>query len=202
MATPVQTLEIQTGKHRGRKIRLARQGAVIGRTETAKIRIASTDVSREHCVLTPQADGVLVKDLNSRNGTFIDGRPISEEKLLLPGSTLTVGPMTFLLLGEKREEGSEKPGKVSVAGKSSVDESLSDDEIASWLSTDELPSAASTSDTTIITHPDQPSGSTAEMPSSAKAARKEKKREFATVAEEARDIIRRHLEMQAEQPTD
>lgn len=201
MAIPAQILEIQTGKHKGRRIRVAQPGTVIGRSEQAKIRIASTDVSREHCVLAPQSAGVLVKDLNSRNGTFIDGRPISGEKLLLPGSTLTVGPLTVLLLGEKQDASPGKPSQVSVAGKSAVDESLSDDEIASWLSTDELPTDVSTSETTVITHPEQASGSTMELPSRAKKPL-EKKREFATVAEEARDIIQRHLEMHNQAPSE
>lgn len=198
MATVEHVLEIQNGKHKGRKVKLAAQEVIVGRGEEARIRVASSDVSREHCILMPQPNGVIVRDLGSSNGTFVDGRPITGDKLLPFGGTLTVGPLTFLLLGGK-DDPARKSGDVSVSGKSAVDDSLSDDEIASWLSSDELPSTdPSPSDTTIIKNPAPEASSTVEIPTSAVKA-PPRKREFKTVAEEAQDIIRRHLEMQQSQ---
>lgn len=186
-------LEIQTGKHKGRKVRLTQSEALVGRSESAKIRIASEDVSREHCVLVAQAEGVLVRDLGSRNGTFIDGKPVSGEKLLLPGGTLTVGPLTMQLLGAPV---ADKPRRsdVRVGGKSSVDQSLSDDDIASWLS-DDQPQDPATSDTAINLKTSSPPK--AAQPPVPEAVPRRK--EFKSIAEEAQDIIRRHFEALAKE---
>lgn len=144
-------LEIQTGKHRGRRLRLQGTEILIGRGEEAVIRIASTEVSREHCRLIPQADGLRVIDLNSRNGTFVDGRPITGERLLQPGGMLTVGPMTFLLIGNE-DLSVRHSVKVALKGKKGSSDQISEDKIVNWLSDYEMPVTAANAsrDTSII----------------------------------------------------
>ncbi|MCA8998422.1 MAG: FHA domain-containing protein [Planctomycetaceae bacterium] len=188
MTKSVPILEIQTGKHKGKKVRLSHDEVMVGRSETARIRIASEEVSREHCVLVPSDEGVLVRDLGSRNGTFIDGRPVQGERLLLPGGTLTVGPLTLVLLGDPPLK-KDSAGSVRVAGKSTVEEQLSDDAIASWL-TEGSEAEITFGDTAIIQKPGAPPAPGAPKSSEPPP----KKREFKTVAEEAKDIIRRHFE--------
>jgi pSer/pThr/pTyr-binding forkhead associated (FHA) protein len=195
-------LEIQTGKYKGRQVKLTDKEMIVGRDENARIRISSAEVSREHCILMPTDSGVLVRDLDSRNGTFVDGRPITGEKILYPGGTLTVGPLTFLLLGGHPP----KPPRADVAigGKAGSTDSLSDDDIASWLSDDEIPTSSNLgSDTTIIpgkpgavpAAPNPPAEPIASPLSQATA----KRREFKSIAEEAQEIIRRHFEMLEQQ---
>ena len=189
----VHILEIQNGKYQGRRVRLAESEVTIGRGDDCRVRIASSEVSREHCLLIPRGNGILVRDLGSRNGTFVDGRPIQEERLLAPGGTLTVGPMTFLLLGGQPKKPSS--AEVAVLGKMGTDDQLSDDEIASWLSDDEIPTTSPESDTSIVT-PQAPSPvpGTPSPLTQPVAAPTPKRKEFKSVAEEAQDIIRRHFE--------
>ncbi|WP_437202573.1 FHA domain-containing protein [Planctomicrobium sp. SH664] len=195
-------LEITSGKFKGRRVKLTDPEMIIGRGEEARIRIASSEVSREHCVLLPRTNAVLVRDLESRNGTFIDGRPLRRETLLLPGGQLTVGPLTFTLLGERSEPKTPRTD-VNVLGKAAVTEPLSDDAIASWL-TDELP-ANPTSDTAVLSGSrstgdsgvGKPAGAAREVPPPPAALVAARRREFRTVEEEAKDIIRRHYEMVA-----
>ena len=92
-------LIVLTGKYKGKRVKLTDAETVIGRDETAKIRIATQELSRQHCLLIVSPTGVLVRDLGSRNGTFVNGMPIAEETLLKPGDTLTAGPMSFELEG-------------------------------------------------------------------------------------------------------
>lgn len=180
-------LEIQTGRHKGRKIRLTDPETIIGRAEDAKIRISSEDVSRHHCLLIAREDDVLVRDLESRNGTFINGRPIEGEVILQPGGTLSVGPMVLRLCGGS-DDSSSVDVKITVKSPAQVDESLSDDEIASWLSDnvskDQLESDTATFDTPQI----PPKKTPIESPP------KPRRKTFGSVAEEAQDIIQRHLE--------
>ena len=57
-------LVVQTGKFKGKKIKVAGSEVLIGRDDDAGIRIGSDDVSRQHCLLTPRDNGVTVRDLD------------------------------------------------------------------------------------------------------------------------------------------
>jgi predicted component of type VI protein secretion system len=187
MVSPV--LVVLTGKHKGKRVRLAEGETIIGRDAAVKIRVATHEVSRQHCLLLVSDDGVLVRDLGSRNGTFINGIPIAEETMLHPGDTLTTGPMTFELEGT--ESGKKPLSGLSSIGKPKNDPKASDDDIANWL-TDDTSEGISSSDTTIQTGRPKVAepASTAIIPMAAKP--KTPKKEFKSVAEEAEDIIRRH----------
>ena len=182
-------LEIQTGKHRGRRVKLTDAETIIGRADDAKIRISSDDVSRHHCKLIVQDEDILVRDLESRNGTFVNGRPIEGELILKPGGTLAVGPMVLKLLGDD-DSSSSIDVKITVKSPKQIAENLSDDEIANWLSDQELSTLKESDTATYDVPPPVPRREMATQDLSAKPRR----REFASVAEEARDIIRRHFE--------
>jgi pSer/pThr/pTyr-binding forkhead associated (FHA) protein len=183
-------LNVQSGKHAGKRVKLPAGESIVGRDEGAKVRIASSEVSRQHCKLLVTARSVTVVDLNSSNGTYVDGIPINGETELRPGGTLTVGPMTFRL------EGGEPPMRRAIDLPRESDErakqALSDDDIASLLSADEIPTI-SASDTTI--HGEDsvviPSPPPLPQTSSTKAAAP---RVFKSVGEEGREIIRLHRE--------
>ncbi|HWL09420.1 MAG TPA: FHA domain-containing protein [Planctomicrobium sp.] len=140
-SNPIPTLEIQTGKHKGRRIPIKLEEMIIGRGTQARIRIPSPEVSREHCRIIKQGHRLIIEDLKSHNGTFINGRPITGKRFLSPGSTLTVGPMTFLLLGAGPPP-MRPSSEVMLAGKVAVNTNYSDDEIVGWLSDNEVASSA------------------------------------------------------------
>lgn len=72
--------------------------AVIGRDESARIRIPRPNVSRRHCELAvSEDDELVVRDLNSSNGTYVNGERISGERELVPGDLLTVGDVVFVV---------------------------------------------------------------------------------------------------------
>jgi pSer/pThr/pTyr-binding forkhead associated (FHA) protein len=77
-------------------ISLDRASVVVGRYRWCHVRIASPRVSRRHCRLTPDHDGVLVRDLGSTNGTLINGRRV-EEGVLHPGDELSVAHCRYRL---------------------------------------------------------------------------------------------------------
>jgi hypothetical protein len=182
------TLVVESGKHKGRKVKLMTDRVVVGRAEDAHIRVGSTDVSRHHCELLPTAHGVLVNDLGSANGTLVNGEAISTEFLIAPGNTLTVGPMVFRLLPKSTAK---------VANSVTTDQALSDDEISGWL-TDEIDKLQS--DTTVVgeqgqdTQAEDPEPAAA-VPQSGPWVPPPSKTSFDSIAEEAADIIRRHNEM-------
>lgn len=64
----------------------------IGRDPDAGLVIATPDkqVSRHHATLTPTAQGILIKDLGSKNGTQVNGETITEPVMLLDGDTIQI----------------------------------------------------------------------------------------------------------------
>lgn len=67
---------------------------VIGRKDTASLRIALPQVSREHCELVLEGDTLTVRDLKSSNGTFRNQKRV-EASSLEAGDYLSVGPITM-----------------------------------------------------------------------------------------------------------
>src|SRR5258708_4629309 len=67
---------------------------VIGRQADWGLRLQAKNVSRHHCQVLVSDDKVIVKDLGSSNGTFVNDRRITEQ-VLRPGDVLRVGPASF-----------------------------------------------------------------------------------------------------------
>ena len=68
----------------------------VGR-ECDGLLLADEKVSRQHLKLSPLADGVLVTDLGSTNGSFINQGRITGEATLVAGSTLTLGDTSIVV---------------------------------------------------------------------------------------------------------
>ncbi|MCJ1677041.1 FHA domain-containing protein [Streptomyces sp. APSN-46.1] len=81
-------------------VHLLHPGAVrIGRSADADVPLDDPDVSRTHCAVTVMPDGrVAVADLNSTNGTTLDGAVVGQRPVALaPGALLRVGESTLRL---------------------------------------------------------------------------------------------------------
>ncbi|MDR1998574.1 MAG: FHA domain-containing protein, partial [Frankiaceae bacterium] len=65
---------------------------IIGRADDADVRLADGDVSRRHASLTVTSAGVRLRDLDSTNGTLVDGAALGPEGALLsPGQLMQLG---------------------------------------------------------------------------------------------------------------
>jgi ABC transport system ATP-binding/permease protein len=65
-------------------------GATIGR-EGCEIVLPDPEVSRRHAVLRDAESGLLIEDLGSLNGTFVNGERIAAPVALQPGDTVQLG---------------------------------------------------------------------------------------------------------------
>lgn len=80
----------------GQSVDLDRPIVVVGRHSEADVRLPLPDVSRRHCRFT-FADGVWsVVDLNSLNGTYVNGDRVATT-VLASGDSLRIGSFTFTL---------------------------------------------------------------------------------------------------------
>ncbi len=77
-------LTITNGPDGGRSYELPPAPArlVIGRAETAEVPLADGDASREHAEIIVDAEGVVVRDLASKNGVFVGEKKVSERRLV------------------------------------------------------------------------------------------------------------------------
>lgn len=91
----VHCLEIEEGELPEEVIIIGATGVKIGRTAPADIVLPHKSVSREHCIIGIANDELLVTDLNSTNGTFIDDVRISRATILPVGSVLRVGQISM-----------------------------------------------------------------------------------------------------------
>ncbi len=71
---------------------------VIGREEDCHLRPDSEFVSRHHCALLLDDYTLRIRDLGSKNGTFVNGRRIGTgDTILLQDDVVAIGEMTFLI---------------------------------------------------------------------------------------------------------
>jgi pSer/pThr/pTyr-binding forkhead associated (FHA) protein len=80
----------------GRAHELNVDRTTIGRVEDNLFQIAEPSVSSHHCEVHLRGDEVLIRDLNSTNGTFINGEKITES-ILKPGQMLRLGNVELKL---------------------------------------------------------------------------------------------------------
>jgi Nif-specific regulatory protein len=77
--------------------------STIGRDPTSAVAVVDPSVSRKHCLLRREEDGrFLIKDLESRNGTLVNGVAVKEQ-WLRHGDEIATGDSLFLLLLEEDE---------------------------------------------------------------------------------------------------
>jgi pSer/pThr/pTyr-binding forkhead associated (FHA) protein len=88
------TLRVLSGPHSGETIAIRRGKLLIGREEDCHLRPESEFVSRHHCVLLLDDYTLRIRDLGSKNGTFVNGRRVgSGETILLHDDTISIGEM-------------------------------------------------------------------------------------------------------------
>ena len=93
-------LHVFTGPNKGESILLGAGVISIGRAAQNTLILNDENVSQRHAEVGPRKDGYVVKDLGSRNGTFVnDQRIASNEKRLAAGDIVAVGETKMLFQG-------------------------------------------------------------------------------------------------------
>jgi pSer/pThr/pTyr-binding forkhead associated (FHA) protein len=79
--------------------------AALGRNEHADVRLDDRWASRVHCEVSDLNGTLVVRDLGSKYGTYVNGQKVTQAPLL-PGDRLTVGMSSFEV---QYERGGTKP---------------------------------------------------------------------------------------------
>ena len=83
-------LVITSGNDEGRLFRLAGV-STIGRDPSAGIVLDDAEVSRRHAVVSVEASAVVIQDLESTNGVWVNDERIAEQRAIGPGDRVRVG---------------------------------------------------------------------------------------------------------------
>lgn len=88
-------LIVLAGAKEGTQIPLKKDKFIIGRASECTLRAGSSAISRRHCAIVRKDDAWFVRDLGSRNGTFLNDTAVSEPTPLKVGDEIRVGPLHF-----------------------------------------------------------------------------------------------------------
>lgn len=69
---------------------------IVGRHEKCDLRLVDSMVSRNHCLILSEGKRFVVKDLESRNGTWVNGRRIKNRRNIKVGDVIQIGPFRLL----------------------------------------------------------------------------------------------------------
>src|ERR1043166_7405534 len=89
-------LEVQDAQG-ARQVPLGARPLTIGRHPSNLLPLEDSEASRFHCVIEKTSEGWRVKDLDSRNGTRLNGLPIKVSELM-PGDVVTIGQTSLKLV--------------------------------------------------------------------------------------------------------
>jgi hypothetical protein len=88
--TPMQ-VDLEIVERSGRRPHRVRPPVEIGRSKDAGVALPDPEVSRQHARLSSHDGVVYVEDLRSRNGTFLNGRRVTEAIEVREGDEIDVG---------------------------------------------------------------------------------------------------------------
>jgi pSer/pThr/pTyr-binding forkhead associated (FHA) protein len=101
-------LVVTSGPQAGQRFTVRADPASVGRSADADIRVESYNVSRQHLRVSRQGAELLVQDLGSSNGTYVNGARLAGVGVLKPGDTLRVADaeLQYVGLGSPTKAGS------------------------------------------------------------------------------------------------
>jgi len=104
-------LKVLSGSHEGRELNVSGEKFLIGRSESCQLRPKSESVSRKHCIIVLKDNRVLIQDLKSRNGTYVNDKRLPTDKamVLSGGDKLRVGKLNFEVVIEHGLQAPKKP---------------------------------------------------------------------------------------------
>ena len=88
-------LKILGGSLAGVVIQMQHAKFLIGREQDCLLRPDSPTVSRHHCVLLQDGYTLRIRDLGSKNGTYVNGRRVNGEVFLSQDDMISVGEITM-----------------------------------------------------------------------------------------------------------
>jgi signal transduction histidine kinase len=110
----VPSLFVIRGNDQGRRFELEESIVRLGRDSQSRIQIHDTEVSRHHAEMRLTDRDYVISDLNSSNGTYVNGRRVRQHSLL-SGDQIEVGSTLMLYTGPSEETDEDLRRSVAIA---------------------------------------------------------------------------------------
>ncbi len=122
-------LQVVRGRSATTTLKLTDNVTSLGRHDDCVIRIKSAQVSRRHCELYEVGGQLMLRDLGSSNGTYVNGKRVTGEQSLKHGDELTVGAVTLGVskIGKPTSPLPASPESKPKAGDTAVVEAIVDE---------------------------------------------------------------------------
>src|SRR5262249_50430759 len=108
-------LKILSGERSGQTVDLRGDVVVLGRHPGCDIRVPDETVSRRHARIIVQGDGYFVEDLGSRNGTYLNGCPVTSPARLSHLDRISIFDTTIEFHDEGRNGTNDGAGDVTIS---------------------------------------------------------------------------------------
>jgi pSer/pThr/pTyr-binding forkhead associated (FHA) protein len=89
------SLRIEEGKFSGRRYVFDQAEVVLGRTPENDVVVPDDGASRKHAKISQEGEGYQVEDMNSSNGTRVNGQPLTKPLTLRDGDLVQIGDVKF-----------------------------------------------------------------------------------------------------------
>ena len=138
-------IKVISGSNAGKEFTMPGEKFMIGRAPECQLRPGSSDISGKHCVLIAKEEKLVIEDLNSTNGTFVNEEKIESETQLSTGDKFRVGPLEFEvtvsheLAGKKRSKVTSIREAAARTASATKEEKKEDLDIDDLLGLDEEP---------------------------------------------------------------
>jgi phosphoserine phosphatase RsbU/P len=122
-------LVVVKGPRQGTRFPLDRDVVSLGRSTNAQIVLASSEVSRLHSRILQRDGSFFIEDLQSPNGTYLNGRRLSKAAPLADGDSIQIGPYTFAFQREESafgEDTAAPPEDLIIRARVSIDPGAAD----------------------------------------------------------------------------
>ena len=128
-------LKVLQGASANQEIAIPVAKFLVGRGEECHLRPKSPAISRHHCAILTANGQASVKDLGSKNGTFVNEKRIEGLTSIKSGDVLSFGPLTFEVVIDHTLGGIKRPKVRDIAdvAERTQKDVMQEDDIASWL---------------------------------------------------------------------
>jgi two-component system, NtrC family, sensor kinase len=109
----VPSLFVIQGRDQGTRFRLDGETVTLGRGTSNEVQLHDTEISREHAEIKRRGSALIIRDLGSSNGTFVNGQPVKEHELKT-GEQLQLGRTLLLYTGVSEDRREDLADKINI----------------------------------------------------------------------------------------
>src|SRR6476620_6978247 len=112
----VPSLFVIQGRDQGTRFRLDGTTVTLGRGTSNAVQLHDTEISREHAEFSRRGEQYFIRDLESSNGTFVNGKQIKEQELA-SGDQLQLGRTLLLYTGVTEGRVEDLADKINIVSR-------------------------------------------------------------------------------------